>query len=939
MKNLRFLAVLLLMSALSYAQQPSRCTIKGIIKDAEGHEAAFATVMLLSPVDSTLKNFTQSNDKGAFSFNNVKNTDYVLKVSHISFLPLQMHVSPSATALHDMGMVLIKPIAKELFEVVIKTAKAPLIIHGDTIEYDATTFKIPPGSSVEDLLRRLPGIEVDLSGNLKTQGKDVKRVYVDGKTFFGDDPKGATKNLDANVVSKVQVFDEKSEQAKLTGVDDGVKEKAMNLELKDEFKKGSFGKITLAGGEFNDKADRYAARGSYNRFNKTQQLSFIGYMNNINETGVNWEDYSEFKGQSGFSQYDNGDFGFSSGNNYFDYGDDSSPYNSYDGRGFSKNIGGGINYNFDNSKTKINASYFFKHNDIYYTQTGYKETFYADTSFFNNDTTSNEDVKNNHTLALRVEQNIDSNNIIIAKANFRYSTTGNTYLNHNLYSASEQENLNTIFTDNTSDNTSWKLTSAAIYRHKFRKKGRSFALSAGYNRNPGDNEATYFSLNDFLSLSYSEQLKRIAAKNIEKEQIKSSVLYTEPLSKKFFWELFYNFNSSSNQVNNQVKDAFNSNIRIDSLSVYYSNKVLYNRLGTDIRYNFNGLNIMMGIAGQNLQLDGKYSIDKGMPLISDPINKEYWSLTPKTSISYEFRNNMWFDFNYNYNISEPSFEYLQPTPNISNPLYRVVGNINLSPERTHHFDLSYNYYNPASFSNVGINGGYELCENRITYNQYINWEDSLGMVSISKPDNNSKYTNFYTYLWSSFPIVKTVLTSSWSLNYSYNTSGSFINDVFNESRQKYYSISGSFSLTLGQKLLFSIKGSGNFNDRKLSLQNNQNQFIQSYTAGASIKWQFAGKFFLESNYDYNLYKNSQYDYEKDFPILNASVRKIIGKNNRFEVRLAAFDVFNKRLYIYQYSNPNYYSRTTSPTLSRYFMLSVSYNIKGFENKIKKPGYW
>jgi len=246
-KTISTLAIILLFSFVTtFAQTPARVTIKGIIKDKDNNEAAFATVMLLNPKDSTLQNFTQSNDHGAFSFNNVKNINYILKVSHISFLPLQIPITANATNINDLGVVAIKPIAKELFEVVIREAKAPLTIRGDTIEYDATTFKAPPGSSVEDLLRRLPGIEVDASGNLKTQGKDVKRVYVDGKTFFGDDPKGATKNLDANTVSKVQVFDEKSEQAKLTGVDDGVKEKAMNLELKEEYKKGSFGKLTAA---------------------------------------------------------------------------------------------------------------------------------------------------------------------------------------------------------------------------------------------------------------------------------------------------------------------------------------------------------------------------------------------------------------------------------------------------------------------------------------------------------------------------------------------------------------------------------------------------------------------------------------------------------------------------------------------------------------------
>ena len=419
MKKLTILVfVLFLINALSaVAQNPNRTTIKGVIKDTNNNVAAFATVMLLNPVDSTLVNYTQSTIDGAFTFNNVKNTSYLLKVSHISFLPLQISVAESATEINDLGMVKIKPIAAELMEVVIRTAKAPLMIRGDTIEYDATMFKVPPGSSVEDLLRRLPGIEVDANGNIKTQGKDVNRVYVDGKTFFGDDPKNATKNLDAEAISKVQVFDEKSEQSKLTGVDDGSKEKSMNLQLKEAYKKGSFGKITLAGGT----SERWAARGNYNRFNEKNQLSFIGYGNNINETGVNWEDYSEFKGQNAFNDYDNGDFGFETGGRYYNFQDSDVPINNFDGKGFTKNYGGGVNYNFDNQKTKFNVNYFYHYSRLNYTTTTFKETFLTDSSFFNHDTTDYLSGRGAHSAAMRFEQKIDSNNTIVAKVNFRFS--------------------------------------------------------------------------------------------------------------------------------------------------------------------------------------------------------------------------------------------------------------------------------------------------------------------------------------------------------------------------------------------------------------------------------------------------------------------------------------------------------------------------------------
>ncbi len=940
MNKVIFAFLFLIISIQAFSQQPSRETIKGIIKDGDNNIAAFATVMLLNPHDSTLQNFTQTNVDGAFVFNNVRNTDYLLKVSHISFLPLQMHVSPSQTAINDLGVVAIKPIAKELFEVVIHEAKAPLSIRGDTIEYDATTFKAPPGSTVEDLLRRLPGIEVDASGNLKTQGKDVKRVYVDGKTFFGDDPTGATKNLDANAVAKVQVFDEKSEQSKLTGVDDGVKEKAMNLALKEEYKKGSFGKVTVAGGANEEGVARWAGRANYNRFNKTSQLSFIGYANNINETGVNWEDYNEFKGQSTFDDYDNGDFGFSTGRGrYYSFNSDDSPLNNFDGRGFTKNYGAGMNYNFDNKKTKLNTSYFYKNNQQNYDEFDYKETFFSDSSFFNHDTKHYNDMRQNHTVAARLEQNIDSNNVIIAKANFRYSIISSNEKMNNLYSVNETEVLNNLFTNNSLDKNSWKLTSAAIYRHKFKKKGRSFAVSGAYNRNPGGENDDLYSLNQFYIPTFAEEIHRLAKQDIDNQQIKASLLYTEPLSKRFFNEIFYNFNTQDNKVNDQVKDHLNSDARIDSLSVYYTNKVMINRLGTDFRYSYNGLNIMLGVAGQYLQMNGRYSVDKDLPLIIPPINKTYWSLSPKVAISNEFKNNMQVNFEYGYELTEPSFEYLQPTPNVQNPLYRIEGNIDLKPERTQTFSANYNYYNPASFSNFGVYADYSYCPDAISYNQTLMWVDSVGIVTVSKPYNNSKSNNVSCWMWTGYPIIKTKFTNDWNLGFNYGNSGSYVNDIFNKTDQYRYYINTAFNITPTQKLVITLSGRATLSSSKLSINTERDQFSQEYTAGLTVKWQFAKKSFFESNFNYQFYRNSQYSFDQNLPILNASVRQLIGKKNHFEIRLAAFDILNKRQYIEQYTSQNYYTHNSAATLARYFMLSFSYNINGYESKIKKQQYW
>lgn len=934
-----FLSCLLLFFCISLSaqQSPNRVTIKGSIRDTSGAEIPFATVMLLSPKDTTLVNFSRSDDKGHFAFKNVRNAPYLFKISYIGYIPHQQHLDVSPTEINDLGEVAIKPITQELMEVVIKTAKAPLRIRGDTIEYDATTFKVPPGSTVEDLLRRLPGIEVDADGNIKAQGRDVRRVTVDGKTFFGDDPKSATKNLGAETISKVQVYDEKSEQAKLTGVDDGKKEKTMNLELKDEFKKGSFGKITGAIGT----EERWAARGNYNRFNDKQQLSFIGYANNINQTGVNWEDYGEFKGQNTFNDRDNGDFGFSSGGGrVYYFSSEDTPLNNFDGRGFTENYGGGANYNFDNKKSKFNLSYFYNETSLDLQQQALRETFLSDNSFTNTDSTIKAEFRGNHSVNTRLEQEIDSNNVFIIKASTRFSKNDAGNRQYQLFYGADEQLTNSLDVNNDSRLNSWRLSSAAIFRHRFKKKGRSFAASAGYNNSQSDGTENLFSLNQFFNAStFTEQIRQLNNNDNSTIQYKSSLLYTEPLSKKWFWESFYNFSQTGNEVNRQVLNPEINNERIDNLSVFYDFNVLYNRLGSSVRYANQGLNISAGLAAQQLRLDGEYSVDKDMPLLTDPINRTFTNLVPNVDMSYQFPNNIWLNLGYGYGVTEPKLQDLQPVPNVNNPAFRTEGNPNLAPERSHSLDLSFNHWNPASLASIGLSGSLNLYDNQIVYNQTIEVIDSVGIRTTTRPDNVSGGNQINGYLWSNFPIIKTKLTMN--VNGGINTSQapSFVNGVENETRNNGYSLRAGLSFTPGQKLILGLNGNIRFNKISYSIQQEQNQNIQNHGLDASLKWQFAGKFFLESNFNYSVYRNDRFGFNQDIPIFNASVRRLLGKNNRLEMRLAAFDILNRRVSISQYGSQNFVIRNVANTLARYYMLSVSYNMRGYEAKIGKNNWW
>ncbi|MDI9866794.1 TonB-dependent receptor [Flectobacillus sp. DC10W] len=934
MNRILVLLSVLLMLAITqlYAQNPTRISIKGIVQDTNSAVLADATVMLLSPSDSSLVNFGNANEKGGFEFRNVKNIPYLLKISYVGFLPYQQHLTPSPTAINDLGFIKIKPISQELLEIVVKTAKAPLSIKGDTIEYNAASFKVPPGSTVEDLLRKLPGIEVDGSGNIKAQGNDVKKVTVDGKTFFGDDPKAATKNLGAETISKIQVFNRKSDQATITGVDDGSKEKTINLELKENFKKGEFGKITGAVGT----SDRGVLRGNYNRFNKKEQFSVIGYANNINETGVNWSDYGEFKGNNTFSSFDNGDFGFGSGGDAFFIGGDDDLLSSFNGKGFTNNLGGGVNYNYTHDKTKLSTSYVYNQTKLNLDQNQNKRTFLQNGSFSTLDTSSTVSFRANHSISGRWEQMLDSTNTLITKANLRFSNSNSAVGTRQEYINNNDALQNRINLNNSSNLNAYNLNGTAIFRHKFKKVGRVFAASSSFVRSTTDGTDNIRSLTQFFEASNpNDQIRAIAQLNQNANRtltLKAGLNYLEPLSKRFFWENFYNF---SNNQQNVGRDAYNGLIetqRYDSLSTYYENRITYNRIGTGLRFNKKGINLSLGVAALRYDLSGKVYPTEGGNLTTQ-ISKQYDAIVPNFTATFNPQQSTYIRFGYGINVNAPSISALQPVIQNTNPFYITEGNQNLNPTKSHDVNLSISRFNQSNFTSINLWMNYNYYLNQVVYNQTVD----ANLVTRTRPENMSGAESFRTNLYSSFPIIKTKWTTNLSVNYNLSNTPTLVNSVLNTTNSNAYSANIGFSITPSDKIFVTLGGNYSINNIKYSIETRQNQNIISKGLNIDAKWSFIKKTFLESSFNYTGYENDRFNFSQNIPILNISVRRLLMKDNRLEARLAAFDVFNKRQAITQTGSQNFVTYQQAFTLARYFMLSLTYNVRGHDAKLKKNG--
>jgi hypothetical protein len=946
MKNLFMLAVLCLFTAALYAQTGSpRFTLQGRAVDTAAAPLASSTVMLLSPKDSSLVNFTRADEKGAFIFKNLKAGNYVLKISFVGFIPYNQVIKSGGEALIDLGSLKLKPITRELMEVVVRTAKAPLTIKGDTIEYNASSFKVPPGSTVEDLLRKLPGVQIDQDGNIRAQGQEVKRVTVDGKNFFGNDPKQATKNLQAESISKVQVFNDKTEQAKLTGVDDGKKEKTVNLELKEEFKKGGFGKVTAsAGPASNDIPARGEIKGSYNKFNAKNQFSLVGLGNNTNQQGLSYNDYQDFRGSNSYNGNQNADFGFSGGNffSYSDSGDEGLgiPVSGRQGTGFSNNVAGGINYNYDTKKKKFSSSYYYNQTRLDLSALR-NQTYYLPQGQYQINETSNQlNFNGNHRVSLRYETQLDSVNTLVFINNSRL---GNG--NANLDRIQDLDRNNGVTTQNTTKNASTQRqiasSSSLIYRLKMKKKGRSFAASATYEINTNDANLKLDASNQFSQpTSVNETLRLIRqdqGTNSHRSEYKASLQYVEPFAKKFFWETFYNFSLRYDEVDRDVIDRGENNsdrARNDSLSLYYKNNYIYNRLGSSIRYTFKGLNISGGLAVQRFTLNGQFARDQTSPLLGE-INRVFTTVIPNVNLNYDLKNNRYLYGGYNVSVQIPTSRDLQPVTNNSNPLFINKGNPNLLPQLGHNLNIGFNYFNPGSFINlyIGVNGTQYV--NQIVYSRNT---DAQTLITTIQPENLSGGRMVGSYLGFGFPLKKTKATLDLNANLNFSTNPATINNVTNETRGQNYGFGTRLSLTPTDWLTFYGNANIGISNTRYSINTGQNQVFLNNNFGGDLTVKLPHDFYINTTLNYRVNKNDLLNFDQRIPLLNASIYHILGKAKRAEIRLSSVDLLNRNIAISANASQNYAQYERTQTLARYFMLGFTYNMRGVTAKMRRDGF-
>jgi len=897
-------------------------TIKGIAFDtATRQPIASATITLMQKKDSSLISFTMTDNNGRFELTGIQNGDYRLLATHVNYRDSRRLVSiDEQHKAIDLGNIVMNDRTKVLEEVTVTSEAPPVTLVGDTIQYNAGSFKTQPNANVEDLLKRLPGVKVEKDGTVKAQGEKVQKVLVDGKEFFGNDPKIATKNLPADAIDKVQVYDKLSDQAQLTGFDDGNSEKTINLKLKKDKKKGVFGKINAGAGT----DERYQGKFNVNSFKGARQMSVIGMGNNTNAEGFSFMDVLNFTGA--LSQLKNGgsNINLTIGEN-----DPLAGLIGGNNAGINTVFGGGVNYNnIIGTKTDFQSNYFYSRynpnriSDIvrqYFSPANlYKQTSYTD------------NLNNNHRLNLNADYHIDSFTSLKITPSFSYQKTRDNALSGYTTWSDQGVVINDGNSNNVTDNEGYNLNMNILFRKRFRKKGRTFSVNLLTNLNNSDGEGSLKSITSFRDPNNStrtvDSINQINNTAADLKGYNAKAVYTEPVFKKSLLEFSL---AKSNTISTSSKSTYDynrGNGKYDLINTLltndYQNIYGFENVGLRFRKQTKTYNYSAGLSWQQADLEGKVSGN----LKDSTITKRFSNLLPTARFQYYFSKFKNILVNYSTSTNQPTITQLQPVPDNSNPLYIKLGNPNLKQEFISTLRVNASFVSPYKNRNFFV-----FLTSQQTNNKIVNYDkiNEIGVDSVRPVNVNGVYNVNGTVSWG-FPVHFLKGSLDISSTVAYDKGKQLVGDAANKIQ-----INKINTITIGpqlrvdmnpsEKLNLSLGGGVNYSKSGYSLESAQNSKFINQEYFAQIDWQLPKRFFFSSDFNYSIY-NYMSGFSSKVPLWNAAISKQMLHFSRGELKFSVNDILNKNVRINHNANQNYVEDSRVNSLRRFFLLSFTYSL-------------
>jgi hypothetical protein len=939
MKKL-YLAIVgfLLLSAATQAQN-IRGIARGILQDSvTATPLADATITLVRSKDSSLISFTVTSSSGYFEIKNIEAGTYNLLISYTGMQNLKKQFTISSTrTVSDFGTIKLDRNYKSLDEVVVKD-DAPVKIKGDTVEFRAESFKsVKPNATVEDLMKKIPGMEVSKDGTVKSQGETVQKVYVDGKEFFGNDPKMATRNLSQDMVESIQVYDDMSEQAKFTQMDDGSRTRAVNIKLKKDKRQGWFGRAMAGGGT----DDRYQSNVSLNRFNGNRQISVVGSANNLDRQNFSFNDVAGGMGISGLSGGGGGNRGGGGGG-----GGNSSGISSPKSLGFNYrdiwgpkiDISGSLNGS--STRTVLNQSSFTSQTPV---------RTMPDSSTLSNSLTRSNNLNENLRFNFRMEYKIDSLNSLLYYPSL-------TLQNSNGISATTSQTEATMpgfakylvqaqDRSNTSSRDGYTMNQNFLFRHKFSKRGRTLTVGLTSVMNQSTGEGVSYSLYD--NFTRTGDTYGTSAQDQESTQKTKgfnntvSTSYTEPIGRNKMLELNYAYTNNHNTSDRKVYDMNSMSGKYEILNApstnYFENDYLSHRVAANFRVQQLKYNYQLGM-GEQINYQTSRSI-RAYGNKDTTVKQKFVNIYPTANFNYNFTRNKSLRFRYSGRSNQPSVSQLQDVPDFSNQLQVRTGNPNLKQEFSNSLNLTYNTFNMVNFRYFSANLSYSQTSNKIVNStdavpkdpKYINPIDTTtrGKQLIIPVNLNGNYSTsgFFTLgLPFKNPKLKGSTFNS-STNASYNRAASMLYKQVNYSRTLMLTQTEGISYTYKEKIDLSLRAGLTYNmTRYDSALRRPNTDFWSQTYSVDMTFTLPKDFVFETDFDYYVTTGQSEGFNTGIPLLNASLSKLMLKNKAAQLKFEVHDIFKQNQSLSRSILDAGFRDTRTNVIQRYVMLSFTYNL-------------
>lgn len=928
MRKIFLLFVLMCTVAIVQAQRNG--IIKGLAYDTISKQpVSGATISVLEKKDSSLVTFSMTGNDGRFELRGIANGEYRLLLSHVNYHNSNTFFSISdSTKTAELGNIVMNDKTKVLEEVVLENEAPPVTLIGDTVQYNAGSFKTQPNASVEQLLKKLPGVKVDKDGTIKAQGEKVTKVLVDGKEFFGNDPKIATKNLPADAIDKVQVYDKQSDQAQLTGFEDGNSEKTINLKLKKDKKKGLFGKVNASVGN----KERYEGKFNVNSFKGARQFSAIGMGNNTNAEGFSFMDILNFTGELARMQRGGG-----GGNiNINMSGDEAAAMGlNMGGRnsGINTAWGGGLNYNnIIGTKLDFQSNYFYNRFNPKQESHIQRQYNLPDTSYFYNQNSYSDNLSNSHRLNLNTLYQVDSMNSIRIIPSFSYQKTNNRSTTDFQMMSEEGALTNDGFSNTSSASEGYNFRNEVIWRKKFARRGRTFSLSLQTSLNESDGEGSLSSVNSLYnpggSVLRRDTLNQQSITTGDLKGYTARAVYTEPLWRRSLLELSF---GKSNSISTSKKETWDYNKGSgefdkvnNQLTNDFENTYGYTTAGVRMRTQRKKFNYSFGATWQRAALEGK--IINGFK--DSIIGKTFTNILPTARVQYNFTKFKSLIFNYSSSTNQPNMSQLQPVPDNSNPLNIREGNPDLKQEFNHVVQANLQLISPYKNKNLFVNLSARATENRISNYDSINLQTG---VRKTKPVNVNGVYSLNSSVSYSMPLRFLKGNIEISSNSGFNQNKQLLNDqagniVINTIKTLTLGPDVRLDINPTDKLSLTLGAGVNYNKTKYTVQSVPDVNFLSQEYSASVDWELPKGFFVATDFMYTVNSQRAAGFNVKVPLWNASISKQILKYNRGEIKFSARDLLNKNIGISRNTSNNYIEDARVLTLRRFFLLSFTYSL-------------